>query len=132
MGSLAVGQVQRRDSSSAARVPSVSPGVSRGMRRSLQEAEYTISIADAITICCPSCGKSPSNDAIVLDITIGADAHLLLLPQGTPLETVVDDVKKILVAEALEKADGVQTKAASLLSLKYSTFYALVRRIGTT
>ncbi len=51
-------------------------------------------------------------------------------PQGLDLEQVVADLEKALMQDALEKAGGVQTKAAQLLGIKFRSFRYRAKKYG--
>jgi len=51
-------------------------------------------------------------------------------PQGLDLERVVADLEKALMQDALEKAGGVQTRAAQLLGIKFRSFRYRAKKYG--
>ena len=57
-------------------------------------------------------------------------AELYLINANDPVDKVVDDVRRMLVLRALRKADGVMKQAAEIAGMKYTTFHALLHRLG--
>jgi two-component system response regulator PilR (NtrC family) len=51
-------------------------------------------------------------------------------PQGLNLDQVVADLEKALMQDALEKAGGIQTKAAQLLGINFRSFRYRARKYG--
>ena len=65
-------------------------------------------------------GSSPPGDGITL-------------PEGGfDLEPYLDDVRRKLMAQALERADGVQTRAADLLGMSFRSFRYYAKKLGLT
>jgi two-component system, NtrC family, response regulator PilR len=58
-------------------------------------------------------------------IEIEADA---VLPAGVGMESYVADIERTLLQNALEKSNGVQTKAADLLGISYRSFRHLMKK----
>ena len=55
------------------------------------------------------------------------------LPEGGfDLETYLDDVRRKLMAQALERTNGVQTQAASLLGMSFRSFRYYAKKLGLT
>jgi two-component system response regulator PilR (NtrC family) len=58
-------------------------------------------------------------------------APVVTLPEeGLDLETHLDDVRTALMAEALERCDGVQTRAAELLGMSFRSFRYYAKKAG--
>ncbi len=51
-------------------------------------------------------------------------------PEGLDLEQVVADLEKRLMQDALEKAEGVQTRAAQLLGINFRSFRYRAKKYG--
>jgi two-component system response regulator PilR (NtrC family) len=51
-------------------------------------------------------------------------------PEGLNLEQVIADIEQALLKDALEKADGVQTRAAQLLGINFRSFRYRARKYG--
>jgi two-component system response regulator PilR (NtrC family) len=51
-------------------------------------------------------------------------------PEGLDLEQVIADIEQALLKDALEKADGVQTRAAQLLGINFRSFRYRARKYG--
>jgi two-component system response regulator PilR (NtrC family) len=51
-------------------------------------------------------------------------------PEGLNLEQVIADIEQALLKDALEKADGVQTRAAQLLGINFRSFRYRARKFG--
>jgi len=56
--------------------------------------------------------------------------RLTLPPEGLNLEQVVAELEKSLMQDALQKAGGVQTKAAELLGINFRSFRYRVQKYG--
>jgi two-component system response regulator PilR (NtrC family) len=56
--------------------------------------------------------------------------HLEVPPEGLDLEEVVADLEKRLMQDALEKAEGVQTRAAQLLGINFRSFRYRAKKYG--
>jgi two-component system response regulator PilR (NtrC family) len=51
-----------------------------------------------------------------------------VLPQGVGMENYVADIERTLLQSALDRSNGVQTKAADLLSISYRSFRHLMKK----
>jgi two-component system response regulator PilR (NtrC family) len=51
-----------------------------------------------------------------------------VLPQGVGMEVYVADIERTLLQSALDKSNGVQTKAADLLGISYRSFRHLMKK----
>jgi two-component system response regulator PilR (NtrC family) len=51
-------------------------------------------------------------------------------PEGLDLEQVVADLEKALMKDALEKAGGIQTRAAQLLGINFRSFRYRAKKYG--
>ncbi len=59
--------------------------------------------------------------------------ELLSLPdEGLSLEIYLDDIRKQLMAEALDRTQGVQTQAAELLGMSFRSFRYYAKKMGLT
>ena len=59
--------------------------------------------------------------------------ELLTLPEeGMSLEIYLDEIRKQLMAEALERTQGVQTQAAELLGMSFRSFRYYAKKMGIT
>ena len=59
--------------------------------------------------------------------------ELLNLPdEGLSLEIYLDDIRKQLMAEALERSQGVQTQAAELVGMSFRSFRYYAKKMGLT
>ena len=59
--------------------------------------------------------------------------ELLSLPEeGLSLEIYLDDIRKQLMTEALERTHGVQTQAAELLGMSFRSFRYYAKKMGLT
>jgi len=92
-------------------------------------------------LACPDCGTSlrlalvPSrydNSYATPHPHGDTPAALKAAPDVEPLpdfETSIQEHKRELIARALQESDGVMTRAAKALGLKYTTFVAMVHRL---
>jgi two-component system response regulator PilR (NtrC family) len=53
-----------------------------------------------------------------------------VLPQGVGMEGYVADIERTLLQTALDRCNGVQTKAADLLGISYRSFRHLMKKYG--
>ena len=51
-----------------------------------------------------------------------------VLPQGVGMEGYVASIERTLLQSALDRSNGVQTKAADLLSISYRSFRHLMKK----
>jgi two-component system response regulator PilR (NtrC family) len=51
-----------------------------------------------------------------------------VLPQGVGMEGYVADIERTLLQNALDRSNGVQTKAADLLGISYRSFRHLMKK----
>ena len=51
-------------------------------------------------------------------------------PEGIPFREMIDQAETRLIVQALEKAGGVQKKAAELLRIKPTTLHEMMKRHG--
>ncbi len=96
-------------------------------------ASFHLDVDDAARTVCPQCGHSSQSPGLALNVTIGAvmeGTKVLLVRPGASLRALVDDLRTVLIRDALARANGVQSRAAEMLGLKYTTFHALARRLG--
>jgi transcriptional regulator with GAF, ATPase, and Fis domain len=86
---------------------------------------------------CPDCGSSVR---LALVSTVDRGLHHRSAPRAVPdpvegsaslpdFEQSVKRYKRDLIARALDENDGVMTRAAKALGLKYTTFVAMVHRL---
>jgi two-component system response regulator PilR (NtrC family) len=62
--------------------------------------------------------------------TIGEE---MTLPEdGLQLEPYLDDVRRQLMAQALDRTNGTQTQAAELLGMTFRSFRYYARKMGLT
>jgi two-component system response regulator PilR (NtrC family) len=61
----------------------------------------------------------------VAGMDIAPDA---VLPQGVGMENYVANIERTLLQSALDRSNGVQTKAADLLSISYRSFRHLMKK----
>jgi len=61
----------------------------------------------------------------VVGMDIAPDA---VLPQGVGMENYVANIERTLLQNALDRSNGVQTKAADLLSISYRSFRHLMKK----
>ena len=87
-------------------------------------------------LACPDCG-SPVQLALIPAATGQAPqaplSRLRAAPVPGPLPSFEDSIerhKRDLICRALEENGGVMTRAAEALGLKYTTFVAMVHRLG--
>jgi two-component system response regulator PilR (NtrC family) len=52
--------------------------------------------------------------------------------EGMNLEQYLDDIRKQLMAEALDRATGVQTQAAEVLGMSFRSFRYYAKKMGLT
>ena len=86
----------------------------------------------SVDLVCPDCGT-----AVRLALVADREAEhvsggLRSAPSPAPLpdfEDAITGYKRELVRRALEENDGVMTRAAKALGLKYTTFVAMVHRL---
>ncbi len=63
--------------------------------------------------------------------TAGADA-VTLPDEGIDLEARLEEIRADLMTQALERTDGVQTKAAELLGMSFRSFRYYAKKVGIT
>ena len=83
-------------------------------------------------LACPECGTAVRLALLPAPGVEQVNAGLRTAPSPEPLpdfEDAVTGYKRELVARALEENDGVMTRAAKALGLKYTTFVAMVHRL---
>jgi two-component system response regulator PilR (NtrC family) len=51
-----------------------------------------------------------------------------VLPQGIGMESYVANIERTLLQSALDRSNGVQTRAADLLSISYRSFRHLMKK----
>jgi len=96
-------------------------------------ASFQLNLDKGAQLTCPHCGEPGEDTGLSLSLTIGPvldGLQVLLVQPGASLETVLDDVRRTLIRDAIKRAGGKQSAAAKLLGMKYTTFYALARRLG--
>ena len=93
---------------------------------------------EAPALACPDCGAHvrlvlvPDTEAPVREGT-AQRKNLHAAPNPLPdFESSVRQHKRELIARALEENDGVMTRAAKAVGLKYTTFVAMVHRLDAT
>ena len=104
-----------------------------GTRQKRVAASFQLNVDDVARSACPQCGHQTEGQGLALNLTLGPIAEglqVLLITPGSDMRSVVDDVKRTLVYGALRQTGGNQARAAKLLGMKYTTFHALVRRLG--
>ena len=81
---------------------------------------------------CPRCGDRIVVESLAVRATAAGQSGvpLDLERRGRSLDAILQDVRRRLVVDALRHANGVKSRAARSLGMKYSTFYELVRRLG--
>ncbi len=97
----------------------------------------SIVAVDAHALACPECGSGlrlqlAATGHSAADITPGA-APLRPAPTPDPMpdfEASIRSFKRELINRALAENDGVMTQTAKALGLKYTTFVAMVHRLG--
>ena len=57
-----------------------------------------------------------------------ADLHLV--NPELPFKEVVEEVQRVLILRAIERGNGVMKRAAEIAGMKYTTFWAMARRLG--
>jgi two-component system response regulator PilR (NtrC family) len=55
-----------------------------------------------------------------------------LPPEGIDLEAQLEEIRRELMAQALERAGGVQTRAAELLGISFRSFRYYAKKVGLT
>ncbi len=91
------------------------------------------------TLACPDCGSRvrlalvpASTDEAARALSRDARSELRAAPDPGPLPSFEDSIqrhKRGLITRALEENDGVMTRAAKALGLKYTTFVAMAHRL---
>jgi DNA-binding NtrC family response regulator len=96
-------------------------------------ASFQLNVDKGAELVCPQCGDPGEDAGLALSLTIGPvldGMQVLLVQPGASLDSVLDDVRLTLVRDAIKAADGKQSAAAKQLGMKYTTFHALVKRLG--
>lgn len=96
-------------------------------------ASFQLDVDDAAQIVCPACNRPAGSTGVMLNLKIGPvvnGSQVLFIRPGASMKSVVDDVRRALMRDALARANGVQSRAAKLLGMKYTTFHTLARRLG--
>ena len=65
-------------------------------------------------------GRTPGTEAVTLP------------DEGLDLEAYLESLRAELMAQALERADGVQTRAAELLGMTFRSFRYYAKKVGVT
>ncbi len=94
---------------------------------------------EGIALACPDCGSRvhlalmpTSPDEAAATHTRGEVSALRSAPEPGPLPSFEESIqrhKRELITRALEETDGVMTRAAKALGLKYTTFVAMAHRL---
>jgi len=103
-----------------------------GSRRQMA-ANFQLNVDNVAKVVCPHCNKPSENIGLALNLTVGPvpeGVQVLMVRPGATMRTVVDDVRRALINDALNRAKGNQARAAKLLGMKYTTFHTLARRLG--
>lgn len=103
-----------------------------GARRQMA-ANFQLNVDNVAKIVCPHCNKPSENVGLALNLTVGPvpeGVQVLMVRPGATMRTVIDDVRRALINDALNRASGNQARAAKLLGMKYTTFHTLARRLG--
>jgi transcriptional regulator with GAF, ATPase, and Fis domain len=103
-----------------------------GSRRQMA-ANFQLNVDNVAKIVCPHCSRPSENIGLALNLTVGPvpeGVQVLMVRPGATMRTVVDDVRRALINDALNRANGNQARAAKLLGMKYTTFHTLSRRLG--
>ena len=90
-------------------------------------------ISGGLAFECPHCDSSVQAGHLSLAFNLPGDrrdVQLFLVNPDNALEDVLDEVRRTLVSRALRDTHGNKSKAAAQLGMKYTTFYALVKRLG--
>lgn len=96
-------------------------------------ASFQLKVDDVVRTSCPKCGHQVGDQGLAMNVTLAPipdGLQVLLVSPGSSMRSVVDDVKRSLVQGALKQVNGNQSRAAKLLGMKYTTFHALVKRLG--
>ena len=96
-------------------------------------ASFQLNVEKGVGFFCPHCGEPGEDAGLTLGLTIGPSLdgmQVLLVRPGASLESVLDDVRRTMIRDALKSSHGKQSAAAMLLGMKYTTFHALARRLG--
>ncbi len=59
----------------------------------------------------------------------GSSREVLLTDRGINLNALVEEVEKNLISQALQKSQGVKSKAAELLGLKRTTLLEKIKKL---
>lgn len=103
-----------------------------GARRQMA-ASFQLNVDNVAQIVCPHCNKPSESIGLALNLTVGPvpeGVQVLLVRPGATMRSVVDDVRRALINDALSRVNGNQARAAKLLGMKYTTFHTLSRRLG--
>jgi len=61
------------------------------------------------------------------------ESEVIALPEkGLDLEAYLEEIRADLMAQALDRADGVQTRAAELLGMSFRSFRYYAKKVGVT
>lgn len=98
------------------------PGNVRELENMIERA-LALSSSDAITV-----------DDIPVHLTSGAPEPegALVTDAGLNLEVYLDEIRRSLMRQALDKCNGVQTQAAELLNMSFRSFRYYARKMGLT
>jgi transcriptional regulator with GAF, ATPase, and Fis domain len=105
----------------------------------IPRAPFASPSLEGIALACPDCGSKVHLALIPTSPTEAAEAHsrgaasaLRSAPDPGHVLSFEDSIqrhKRELITRALEKTDGVMTRAAKALGLKYTTFVAMAHRL---
>ena len=66
----------------------------------------------------------------VLGVRSGPPSDVVLPPEGIDLESALDEIERSLIRQALERAKGVRTHAATHLGLTFRSFRYRLQKLG--
>ncbi len=99
------------------------PGNVRELENLIERA-LALSTAEVVTL--------EDLPAVMMQPQPGPGELLSLPEEGLSLEIYLDDIRKQLMTEALERTHGVQTQAADLLGMSFRSFRYYAKKMGLT
>ena len=105
----------------------------------IPRAPSALPVLENMALACPDCGSKVHLALVQTSPEEAAEAHthraasaLRPAPEPGQLPSFEDSIqrhKRELISRALEETDGVMTRAAKALGLKYTTFVAMAHRL---
>jgi len=101
------------------------PGNVRQLENTVERA-VALEMTDELHIELPA--ERPKARAAAAGVGVSGSVLGAVLPEGVGMEGYVADIERTLLQSALDRSNGVQTKAADLLGISYRSFRHLMKK----